>query len=497
MKDATDVRAPDTRSADKRADRSAFVVLFALVLAEVVSAAESTMIFAALRVFYKQFGDPVMVGWIVTAFLLVAAASASVCARLGDMYGRRRMLLAVLAVSCAGSLVSAVSTSIEGIIAGRAIQGFAGAVMPLCFGLVRETLPPARVQFGVGVVSAAAFVFGGLALFAGGVIVDHLSWNWIFYAGAATAVVAWFAVLSCVPRSSGVMREPVDVLGAVLLVPSITGLLLALSQATFWGWDDVRTLLVTAGCLLVLAIWTLHELRSKAPLIDVRLLGKRQLALANLGVVLLALGPLQSGIVLSLLLQQPPWTGVGLGLSATVAGLILAPPLMLAVFVGPGCGALASRYGARVPAVLACVLQFIGWSAIVLNHDSVPFVAAMVVVQGIGMAMAYAAAPMLIVEVAPQDRTSEVTGVSSVIRYVFMAVGSQVVTVLLAQSTVSNPLYGPGTYPAPSTFALTLSIIAALCLVSLATTLALPRRRDVGRSHEPRGQAVALRSAAR
>ena len=351
--------------------RTVFFVLTALVLAEVVSAVEATMIFAALRVFYKDFGDPVMVGWIVTAFLLVAAASASVCSRLGDMYGRRRMLLGVLAFAGLGSIVSGASDSAAGVIAGRAIQGLSGAVLPLCFGLVRENLPMRRVPFGIGVISAAAFVSGGAAIFLGGVIVDQLSSRWIFHVGAATAVIAWVAVMAWVPKSARApSSDPVDILGALLLVPAVTGLLLALSQAKVWGWGDVRTLSLTAGCLAVLALWTLHELRTKAPLIDVRLLGNRQLALANLGVVVLALGPLQSGLVLSLLLQQPQWTGIGLGLTATMAGAVLAPPMMLAILVGPGCGGLAARYGARVPALLACVCLLAGWGGIAIHHDS-------------------------------------------------------------------------------------------------------------------------------
>ena len=461
-------------------------VLTALVLAEVVSAVEATMIFAALRVFYKEFGDPVAVGWAVTAFLLVAAASASVCARLGDMYGRRKLLLIVLVFACAGSLVSAFATGVAGVVAGRAIQGMAGAVMPLCFGLVREKLPQARVPFGIGVVSAAAFVSGGLAIFMGGVIIDHLHWHWIFYTGAATAVIAWLAVLAWVPKSApAAAREPVDILGAVLLVPGITALLLAMSQLKVWGWGDMRTIALLLGGVVVLAVWVWHELRTPAPLIDVRLFGQRQLALANLAVVLLAMGAMQSGVVLSLLLQQPTWTGVGLGLSATLAGLVLAPPMMLAVFAGPGCGVMASRHGARAPALLACAMLVIGWVGLALAHASLPIVVAAVVLQGGALAVAYAATPMLIVEVAPLHRTSEVTGVSSVIRYVSNAVGSQVVAVLLARATVSDAAHGTAQYPAPSAFGLTLWVITLLCVLSLVVTWALPRRQTANRAVGP------------
>jgi len=270
------------------------------------------------------------------------------------------------------------------------------------------------------------------------------------------------------------------VLGAVLLVPAITGLLVVLSQSRHWGWADGRTWGLMIASLATLALWLRHELRTPSPLIDVRLLGHRQLALANIGVALLALGPLQHGLVMSQLLQQPSWTGAGLGLSATTAGLLLAPPMALAMLVGPGCGALAARRGARVPALWASAILLVGWAGIALQHASVAFVAAMTVLQGIGMAAAYAVVPMLIVEVAPSERTSETTGVSAVLRYIFNAVGSQVVAVMLAHATVSDPAHGPGNYPAASAFELALVVIAGVCVVSLMVTACLPVRGRAG-----------------
>jgi len=455
----------------------AALLLAALVLAEVVSAVEATMIFAGLRTFFHLFGDAVMVGWIVTAFLLVAAASASICARLGDMYGRKRVLLIVLGVAFIGSMVSALSDSVEGIIVGRSIQGLSGAILPLCFGIARENLPPARVPFGVGVVSAAAFVSAGLAIFLGGVIVDHLPWQWIFLVGAGSAVVALLAVSIWVPRSRRVASgQRIDALGALLIVAAIAGLLVAVSQAKAWGWIDWKTLSLIGACIVVLAVWALHELRLAQPLIDVRLLANRQIALANLSVALIACGPLQAGLVLSLLYQQPQWTSVGLGLSATVAGSLQAPALLLAVIAGPWCGVLAAWHGARRPVVLAGVLLSIGWTAIALYHGSIWFVAPMALLQGLGSAMAYASIPMLIVEVAPADRTSEATGLSSVLRYLFNAVGSQILAFMLATASVADASHGAAAFPAAPAFALALGFIALTSLLAVVALLALPRR---------------------
>jgi MFS family permease len=453
------------------------LLLLALVLAEIVSAAESTMIFGAMRAMLRDFGDPVAVGWSITAFLLVAAGSAAVGARLGDQYGRRRALLVSLVLAGCGSVLSALSDGPIGVIAGRAVQGMAGAILPLCFGLVRQHLPAARVSFGVGVVAAAAFVSGGLGIIAGGAIVDHLHWSWIFIAGAGTAIVAWPAVRWLVPRDPPVsIGEPIDIVGVLTLLPAITALLLAPTQARVWGWADGRVLGLVLGGFALLAWWVRHELRAPAPLIDVRLLTRRQLALANVAMALLALGPLQSGLVLSTLLQQPVWTGAGLGLSATVAGLVQAPPMLLALLIGPGCGLMAARRGARAPALLASGLLAVGWIGLAVEHVSLPWVAAMALLSGMGLAAVYAAAPMLIVEASPAQRTSETTGVSSVLRHLFNATGSQLMALMLASATVSDAAHGPGRYAAPQSMALTLAVISVLALAATAVTACLPRR---------------------
>jgi MFS family permease len=101
----------------------------------------------------------------------------------------------------------------------------------------------------------------------------------------------------------------------------------------------------------------------------------------------------------------------------------------------------------------------------------------MALLQGVGVAMAYAAAPMLIVEAAPAARTSEAAGVSSVVRHLFNAIGSQLMAVLLATATVADPLGGSARYPAPSAFELVLALISALSALALIASLALPRRR--------------------
>src|SRR3954467_7978523 len=106
-------------------------ILIALILTEIISSFEVSMIYAALPTISREFADPVGAGWLITAYLLAGSVSAGVSSRLGDLFGRRRMVLAMLVCSTAGSLLSASSDGLAGLIAGRALQGMSAALLPL------------------------------------------------------------------------------------------------------------------------------------------------------------------------------------------------------------------------------------------------------------------------------------------------------------------------------------------------------------------------------
>ncbi len=117
----------------------------------------------------------------LTAYLLTASVATPIIGRLGDMFGKERMLLVTLIFFAVGSLVCALSHSIGLLIAGRAIQGVAGAVFPLAFGIIRDEFPPERVATGIGLISATFGIGGGAGLVLSGLIVDHLAYEWIFW----------------------------------------------------------------------------------------------------------------------------------------------------------------------------------------------------------------------------------------------------------------------------------------------------------------------------
>ena len=347
-------------------------------------------------------------------------------------------------------------------------------------------MPRERVPFGIGVVATAAPVVGGVGALLGGLLVDHLSWRWIFGTSAAltacTILLVWWALPQSAPPSN--RKKTIDVVGGVLLPPAVAALLLAIHHSRQWGWVDARTLGLLAAGFAVLAYWYRHEWKHADPLIDVRLLQRRQIRLANLGMALFGLGALQSMQILSLLLQQPSWTGVGLGISATMQGMFFVPFIVINLVGGPLSGRLAARHGGRRAALIGMSLTAIGWTALAFEHSQLWFVLAMAYVQTLGIAMLFAALPNLVVEDAPGDRTSEATGVLSVVRQFAASIGTQVIGYTLATSTVIDPSGDGARFPTDAAFTLTFGFVAIVCWLSVAVSSMLPKRLQPSRLSE-------------
>src|SRR5271170_3790536 len=174
-------------------------VLAILALVVIVAGFDTSMVYAALAAIIRDVGNSRNASWIITSYFIVAPPAAACFGRLGDMYGRRRLLIVALITACIGSIVSAVATDFAPIVIGRALQGVLVATIPLSYGILRDNIPTEKIAVGVGVLGAAA-AFGTLGgLLVGGLIVDHFRWPNIFFAGFAGSFAAMVAVAFCVP----------------------------------------------------------------------------------------------------------------------------------------------------------------------------------------------------------------------------------------------------------------------------------------------------------
>lgn len=474
-----------------------WLLMSALVVAEITSTFEVSMAFAALPTLIREFGDPIGVSWTITIFFIVSAGTAALFARLGDIYGRRRVLMIVLAIAGLGSLISGLSTTLGGVIAGRTLQGASGAVLPLCLGLMRENLAPKTLTFNIGIMGGVVGVSAGLAFLVAGYILDQFDWHAMFFFSALIALSGILALWLIVPPSRPAKASGrLDIMGGVLFAPAIAGVLLALNAAKA-GWLNWNSGGLLLACLILLAIWIRHELRHANPLIDVRLFADRRILLANIIFAAIALGPMVNPQVVLVLAQQPLWTGIGLGLGATAAGMLKQPVTIMGLFAGPLGGRIAARHGARAAMLLGAASLVIAWSLPLFAMTSLTVLLIAVSLHSFGIVILYGAVSNQIVEAAPASRTSEATGLAQVTRSTFSAAGSQVVAALMATSLISDAAQDSRSYPGEEAYVLAFAFLVLTSAVAFIAAWLLPRAGKAGEPQPDHGTPLGETSTAR
>jgi EmrB/QacA subfamily drug resistance transporter len=445
--------------------------LLVLSLAALAFALAQTTLIPALGELKSALAtDEAGVAWTLTGYLLAAAIFTPLFGRLGDMFGKRRMLVISLAAFSAGSLVAAIGDSLEVVVAGRLLQGVGGGIFPLCFGIIRDEFPREKVGTSIGLISATLGIGGGLGLILGGLLVDHASYHWIFWLAAAMGAAAAVAIELFIPESP--VRSPgrVDVRGALVLGVGLALPLVAISRANTWGWGSARLLVLVGAGLVILAFWVALQRRTTQPLADIAALRKPPVLMTNITTLMVGFGMFGSFILIPQLAESPESTGYGLGLSATGAGLLMLPGALTMLVVGPFSGILGARLGNKVPLAVGSAITALGLALMGFDHGSALAVIVWNVVTSIGIGLAFAAMPNLIVDAVPLEQTGEATGFNSVVRAIGSSLGSQVTAAVLTGTAVAaTRLPTDGGY----TGAFLLS--AGVALLAAFAALAIPR----------------------
>jgi EmrB/QacA subfamily drug resistance transporter len=391
--------------------------------------------------------------------------------RLGDMVGKRRVLLAVLVIFFAGTLLAALAPNLIMLIAARALQGAAGAILPLSIGIVRDELPRERVGVIVGLLSALFGIGAGIGIVAAGPIVDHLSWHWLFWLPLALIVIAMLGVIFGVPESP--VRTPgrLDVSGAAILSVSLVSLLLAISKGREWGWTDPLIITLLTGGAAAMLAFVLVELNVKEPLINMRLIAIRGVWATNL--VGLAFGFAMFGtfLLIPLLLQLPEATGYGFGKSVSQAGLFLLPTTLTMLIFGPLSGLLDRRFGPKLPMVLGAISVVAAFALPAVAHGSLWQIVVSGLLTGAGIGLAFAAMSNAIIETVPASHTGEATSVNAIVRTIGGSVGTAVVAAVVAGNTDVRGL------PGDSAFTEGFWVCAAVAVIAVVAALVLPSAR--------------------
>jgi EmrB/QacA subfamily drug resistance transporter len=460
------------------------VTLAVLATSALCYALSQTMLAPALPRIQEELGTSTTdISWVLTAFLLSASISTPILGRLGDMFGKKRMLMLTLILFTLGSLIGALSHSIEVLLLARFVQGFSSGVFPLAYGIVRDEFPAEKAASGIGLVSGTFGIGGGIGLACSGAIVDNLSYEWIFWISGAVALLTLAATRLWVPESPSRNPGRIDWMGAGLLAGGLATLLIAITEVDSWGWTGTGTLALFAASMAILAAWAAYESRIEEPLVDMKLFRERGVPTTNLSSALLGFGMFSSFILIPQFVQTPSATGTGFGASVTGAGLFMLPSTLLMLVAGPAAGSLATRWGAKLPLVIGALFMVAGFAAMGAFHGGEWEMLAGSLVMGWGLGMAFASMANMIVELVPRAQTGEATGMNTIMRTIGGALGAQISASILVQHLASG---GPTSTDAGYTLAFAVSGLAALLGALVALRIPGPLFGErAGKSQRP------------
>jgi MFS family permease len=435
------------------------------------------------------------VGWVLTANLLSAAVATPVLGRMGDVYGKRPVMLAILSVVLLGTVLALFTSSLPVLIIARVMQGTSYGLFPLSMGVLRDEVPAERLTMAMAVVSATLGVGGVIGLLATGLLTRHNGdYHHSFWVGLAitlvSLVICWFTLPAAKPVSGS---TSVDWVGAAILSVGLVLLLLPISQGEEWGWGSVRTIGSFVASALVLVGWVVAEGRIAQPLARPSLLARRGVMIPNLAALCIGFGLFTSFLGVTGFVESPTAL-TGYGFTATVlsaSAVYLLPGAVLGVVLAPFIGGFVQRVGPYRALLVGAGLGFVGFGGLAFRHDSTWEFIVLGAFMQVAVTFGFATLPALMVQaVEPAD-----TGVANSVNSIARSVGSAVASALTVALLTADLDKGTG-LPAESAYVLILALGAvAFALVLLVGSIGLrisrstPHRPD---AHAEQEEAAAL-----
>ncbi len=378
--------AAEAKAAPERQAPRFGLVFGALLLVLFVAALDQTIVSTALPTIVGDLGGLQHLSWVVTAYLLASTIVAPLYGKLGDLYGRKRLLQAALVIFLIGSALCGAAQTMYQLIAFRAIQGLGGGgLIVLVIASVGDLVPPrerGRYQGYFGGVFGVATVVGPLL---GGFFVDNLSWRWIFYVNLPVGVLAFVVLAIAFQTQQTTKRHRIDYVGTVVLGAALSAIVLYTSLGgTTYGWGSPQLLAVLAIGIVLLAVFPYVERRAAEPILPLELFENRTFAVTS------AIGFIVGFALFGAVTFVPLYLQVIKGHSPTESGLLITPMMAGLLVTSIVSGNLISRYGHYRPfpivgtALAAAGLFLLSRLGV---HTSTWTGAAYLVVLGLGLGM--------------------------------------------------------------------------------------------------------------
>ncbi|WP_024793775.1 MFS transporter [Tomitella biformata] len=418
--------------------------------------------------------------WAVTATLLAGAAIMPIAGRLGDMYGKRRILVISLAALAIGSAVCAASSTLVPMTTGRALQGLAMGIIPIGISIMRDELPAERFTAAIAVMSATLGVGGAVGLPVSAIISEYADWHVVFIVVAALALATLACVLAVVPESAVRSGGRFDYVGALGLALALLALLVPITKSGQWGWASPLTIALLVASLALFLGWGWYQMRARNPLVNLRISARPQVLFTNLASIAVGFGMFGMALIPPQVMMAPTDTGYGLGLTMTQTGLLLAPGGLIMLMCSPISARLIDRLGARITLVAGSTVIGLGYAVVMAVPMSILQITAANLIVSTGIGISYASMPSLIMGAVPNAETAAANSLNSLMRAIGTSTSSAVTSAVLAGMTVT---VGVLEFPTIGAFRAAAAISLVASFAAIAFTLCVPRRPS--RAYQP------------
>lgn len=449
------------------------LVVGVLASAGIASSITQTMVTPLIPQFPTIFNtSSANTAWIITATLLAAAVAVPISGRLGDLFGKRRMILVLAMPLIMGAIVCAIATTVEVMIIGRAMQGLGSGMIPLAIAMLRDLVPKERLSSAIATVSATMGVGGAIGMPIAAAVVEFSNWRALFFGSAAITLLVALAIWKFIPAlPAGAAGQRFDWLGAIGLTIGLVSLILAISKGSAWGWTAPLTVGLLAVAAVALLLWGIWETRTKDPLVDLRTAVIPRVLLTNIASIFVGFGMYASMLVMPQILQLPAETGYGLGQSILAAGLWMAPGGLMMLVLSPVGGRLTNARGPKFTLVLGVAILALGYGVGLLGMGNTWGLLATSFVINSGVALAYGAMPSIIMGAVPRSETAAANGFNTLMRSLGTTTGAAVVGLVLAQMTTD---FAGVQVPSESGFRMAFILGAGISVVAAIVAACIP-----------------------
>lgn len=405
--------------------------------------------------------------WMLTVNLLVGAISTPIMGRLSDGPHKKRLLLVSLAIILAGSILAALATNFTLFLVGRGMQGLTYGIVPVTIAMARRYLPEPRVGGAISSLSVTVATGIGVGYPLTGILAGSFDYQFAFWFAAAFVVSAIIVVARFVPAGPD-DRAPsraFDYIGASLISVGLGTMLVAISEGPNWGWGSPLTIGAFGIAVLVLAAWSLAELRTDHPLINLRVLRHGEVLLANLAAIGLGTAMYIGFSIASLIAQAPTETGYGIGLPVFWAGFVMLPLSVGSFGANRLVHLLARRI--RLATLLPVGAGVMTTSTILLftAHNELWEILVGMILFGVGIGTTYAAMPGLIARSIAAEELGSAVSFNQVLRTVGGSFGSAISGAVLAAHLSADA------HPSDADISISLAIGSVGCVLVFGALL--------------------------